>query len=215
MVEIELKSFASSSNSGYNQTEKEVTKTEKSTKKSSKSASNQSSSQHQSCSISSSSKQESSESSGNEFHNPDGLQSHSASVQEEVECVDRTTIEEIYPKAKIVDKYKIFKKLNLPLHSTGSFLVCWPDEEWRRNGGQNAWSSTSLPIENGLEGCVVYVWTPFHPNQTLRSHAGFICLLKVHQEISGQKTLIYIPILKEGIEILDTDSFHNMFSTLQ
>lgn len=76
--------------------------------------------------------------------------------------------------------------------------VQWPNEEWRNNGGRNAWVDWS-PAAN-MEGHVVHRWSPCHRDIVKRSHVDkTILLVQI-----GDK---YVPIGDQGVQHLGSDVF--------
>jgi hypothetical protein len=154
--------------------------------------------------------------------------SHSASLSGNLEC---TTGSEIHRRCKsdvgtsgilknasidqqespsvmlveIIDVEKVQPRLNEPLKFTAEFLVMWPKEEWRLCGGQSMWPTNFKP-ENGMIGKVVHIWQPFHPKKEFRSHMGTIYLMVIEHDSSQ----IYVPVMKEGIKVINFDTETNL-----
>ncbi|KAI6196811.1 Pecanex-like protein [Aphelenchoides besseyi] len=102
-------------------------------------------------------------------------------------------------QAEIINKSMVQTRLNEPQRSTGEFLVSWPSSLWRERGGQSVWHEFQ-PF-NGLTGEIVHHWHPCHRLRQFRSFAGLNIFL-IHY--NDNKSDYYIPILKEGIRILNS-----------
>ncbi|XP_052105318.1 pecanex-like protein 1 isoform X2 [Mytilus californianus] len=89
-------------------------------------------------------------------------------------------------KVRIMDPSLVFLNINLGRRID----VQWPNEEWRLNGGSNAWQGW-LPAK-GMVGIVVHKWIPCHRETIKRSHVDKVILLVQ----IGDK---YVPIADSGV----------------
>lgn len=77
--------------------------------------------------------------------------------------------------------------------------VQWPAEDWRKNGGKNAWLGWA-PVK-GMEGSVVHKWMPCHADPGRRSHVDkTILLVQI-----GDK---FVPVSETGIIDLGAEVWH-------
>ncbi|XP_064603904.1 pecanex-like protein 1 isoform X2 [Liolophura sinensis] len=89
-------------------------------------------------------------------------------------------------RVQIIDPGQVYDSINLGRRID----VQWPAEDWRKNGGKNAWFGWA-PVK-GMEGSVVHKWMPCHADPGRRSHVDkTILLVQI-----GDK---FVPVSESGI----------------
>ena len=88
---------------------------------------------------------------------------------------------------QIIDVSYVYDNINLGRRID----VQWPNDEWRNNGGKNAWGGWVPTV--GMEGIIVHRWSPFHREIMKRSHTDkTIVLVQI-----GER---YVPVCDLGVQ---------------